>query len=153
MSPTSMSATSIPFALPATIEQSLARVLSYWESLKRADNDMPFSDDLKPSELSDQAAKLLLIDVFAKPERFRFNFLSKELVQSYGEPLVGQFADEIELRDPFAFLRAQSSVAVEARAPAYYRHEVRGQAGYSRIQLPMWGDGQVKLLLCAIEVL
>jgi hypothetical protein len=148
-----MSVSSIPFASPATIERSLARVLSYWESLKRADNDIPFSDDLKPSELSDQAAKLLLIDVFANPERFRFNFLSKELSQSYGEPLLGKFADEVELRDPFSFLRAQCSATVEARAPTYYRHETRGQAGYSRIQLPMWGDGQVKLLLCAIEEL
>jgi len=148
-----MSASSIPFMLPATIERSLGRILSYWQSLKRADNDMPFSDDLKPSELSDQAGKLLLIDVFAKPERFRFNFLSKELVQVYGETLVGKFADETELRDPFAFLRAQCSATVEARAPTYYRHEAHGQVGYARLQLPMWGDGQVKLLLCAIEVL
>jgi hypothetical protein len=150
-----MPASSIPFALPETIERSLARVRSYWESLKRADNDMPFWDDLKPSELSDQADKLLLIDVFAKPERFRFNFLAKELAQGYGESLVGKFADETELRDPFAYLRAQCSATVEARAPTYYRRDAGGQAGgatgYARIQLPMWGDGQVKLLLCAVD--
>jgi hypothetical protein len=150
-----MPASSIPFALPETIERSLARVLSYWQGLKRADNDMPFWDDLKPPALSDQADKLLLIDVFAKPERFRFNFLAKELAQSYGEPLAGKFVDETELRDPFAFLRAQCSATVEARAPTYYRNGAGNQpghpAGYSRIQLPMWGEGQVRLLLCAVD--
>jgi hypothetical protein len=150
-----MPVTSIPFALPATFEKSLARVLSYWESLKRADNDMPFWDDLKPSALSDQSDKLILIDVFAKPERFRFNVLADQLTRRYGEPLVGKFADETELRDPYAFLRAQCSATVEARVPTYYQHDTSnppgGPAGYSRILLPMWGEGQVRMLLGAVD--
>jgi hypothetical protein len=150
-----MTVSSTPFALPATIEKSLARVLSYWESLKRADNDMPFWDDLKPSALSDQSDKLILIDVFAMPERFRFNALAEVLTRRYGEPLVGNFVDETELHEPYAFLRAQCSATVEAAVPTYYRRDTSappgGSAGYSRILLPMWGEGQVRMLLGAVD--
>src|SRR5476649_199511 len=103
-----------PFSLPDTFERSLKGFLSYWEGLKRAGNEMPFWDDLKPPALSDQSEKLVLIDVFVQPERFRFNFLATELTQRYGETLVRQFADEISLREPFAYLRAQCSATVES---------------------------------------
>jgi hypothetical protein len=148
-----MHARSVPFALPEKLERDLARLRSYWEGLRRAGNSMPFWDDLKPSALSDQSGKLLLIDVFAKPERFRFNQLTDELTQGYGEALTGKFTDEIELRDPFAYLRAQCSATVEARAPTYYRCGTSGTSpGYSRILLPMWGDGRVGMLLGAIDI-
>jgi hypothetical protein len=143
-----MAATSIPFALPQSIERNLARVLSHWEGLKRADNSMPFWDDLKPSALSDDADNLVLIDVFAKPERFRFNFLAAALTGRYGEALVGKFADDTDLREPFAYLRAQCSATVEAALPTYYRSN---GGAFSRLLLPMWGDGQVRLLLGAVD--
>ncbi len=146
-----MTVHSNPFPLPGRLESDLGRVLSFWEDLRRAESSMPFWDDLTPSALAQRASIVLLIDVFAKPERFRFNHISDALAQRYGENIAHKFADEIDLRDPFAFLRAQASATVEARAPTYYRSIVAGEPGYSRLLLPMWGDGRIGMLLGALE--
>jgi hypothetical protein len=95
------------------------------------------------------------VDVFAKPQRFRFNYLGEELARRLNANLTGEFADEVELRSPFDFFIAQASTTIEARAPTVYssaradRHTPRA-AGYSRIMLPTWGDGRIELLLGAI---
>ena len=68
-----------PYPLPEKISPTLLRVISYWESLKRGNNKMPFWDDVNLSVLPDLTDRLLLIDVFANPERFRFNFRRKRL--------------------------------------------------------------------------
>ena len=62
-----MTAHSNPFPLADRLESDLARVLSFWEDLRRAENSMPFWDDLTPSALAHRAPAVLLIDVFAKP--------------------------------------------------------------------------------------
>jgi hypothetical protein len=141
-----MPAPAVPFALPKTPESSLARVLAYWESLKRADNNMPFWDDVKLSNLPDLADRLLLIDAFALPERFRFRTVGSGLAQRYGEALNGKFLDEMNLRAPFGYLRAQCSATIESRAPTFH-----ADAGYSRILMPMWGDGHIGMLLGAVD--
>jgi hypothetical protein len=136
----------IPFPLPDKLAPALARARAYWEGLKRADNNMPFWDDVKLSALADQADSVLLIDAFEKPERFRFNTVGAGLAQRYGEPVKGKFLDELRLRDLFGYLRAQASATVEARAPTY--HEA---GGVSRLLLPMWGDGHVSMLLGVVD--
>jgi hypothetical protein len=135
----------LPFPLPSKLSPALARVHAYWQSLKRADNDMPFWDDVKLSALPDLADWTLLIDVFALPERFRFNTIGVALALRYGEAVKGKFLDELNLRAPFGYLRAQCSAAVEARMPTYFAD------GYSRILLPMWGDGRIGMLLGAVD--
>jgi hypothetical protein len=141
-----MPAPSVPFALPKVFDKNLARVFAYWEGLERADNDMPFWDDVKLSALPDLVDSLLLIDAFVLPERFRFRTVGKGLAQRYGEAVGGKFLDELELRAPFGYLRAQCSATVEARAPTYH-----ADAGYSRMLLPMWGDGHISMLLGAVD--
>lgn len=131
-----------PFALPEKLDRELARVLSYWEGLRRGGNDIPFWDDLKPAAL--EGATVFLIDAFAQPERFRFNAFLGAVAGSAN--LKGRFLDEADLASPFEFLRAQSSAAVEARKATYYRHD-----GYGRLLLPMWGDGRVSMLLGAVS--
>jgi hypothetical protein len=61
-----------PFAA-TELSPKLQRVEAHWRSLIRGANDMPFWDDFVPSALADIAADALLLDVFAKPLRFRFN--------------------------------------------------------------------------------
>jgi hypothetical protein len=136
----------VPFPLPDHLKPDLARVRDYWEDLKRADNDMPFWDDVKLSALGDQADNVLLIDAFEKPERFRFNTLGKGLAQRYGDPLTSKFLEELTLRDPFDYLLAQCSATVEARAPTYYE-----SGAVSRLLMPMWGDGHIGMLLGAVD--
>lgn len=134
-----------PFALPEKLDRELARVHTYWEGLRRGGNDMPFWDDLKLDAIGSQAS-VLLIDVFAQPERFRFNSFSDAL--SNTGDLKGKFADEAALPHPFEYLRAQASATVEARGPTYYRQE--GADRYGRLLLPMWGDGRISMLLGAV---
>jgi hypothetical protein len=142
-----MAATDIPFALPATMDPSLVRVLAYWQGLKRAEATMPFWDDVKLSSLPELAGDLMLIDVFNQPERFRFNTVGANIAQRHGDPVVGKFLADLVLRRPFRFLRAQSSATVEARGPTYF-HDADGNS--SRLLLPMWGDGRISMLLGAI---
>ena len=131
-----------PFPLPATLEPGLATIEAAWRALRRAQNDIPFADDLKPAALSAQAGRVLLIDAFEKPERFRFSLLGGDLLLPQDKALSGKFIDEVDLPAPLGFLRAQASATVEARAPTYHR---------GRLLLPMWGDGRVSLLLGAVQ--
>ncbi len=145
-----------PFALPRTLSPSLARIHRFWKGLIRSENNMPFSDDVDLSSVSKVAARVILIDVFSGPERFRFNDLGGKGGRKLDADIVGKFVDELEPRSPFDYFIAQASVTVEARAPTLYvsgaasRRDTRSR-GYRRILLPTWGDGRVELLLGAID--
>jgi hypothetical protein len=141
-----MSVLAQPFPLPEKLPTPLAGVHHYWTDLMRAENEMPFADDVNLSRLPTLAGNLFLVDVFAKPQRFRFNYLGDQLIHRLGTNITGKFADEVELQGPFEFFIAQASAAVEARAPTCYS----SRRGYARILLPTWGDGRIELLLGAI---
>jgi hypothetical protein len=95
----------IPYELPEQLCPSLRHAFSYWENLKRGENEMPFWDDVKLSALPDLIERLMLIDVFANPERFRFSIVGAELSHWSNESVVGKFVDEIQPRTPFDYLR------------------------------------------------
>jgi PAS domain len=141
----------IPYELPQQLHPSLRRVLSYWESLRRGENEMPFWDDVKLTALPDLLGRLLLIDVFADPERFRFSFAGEALSRWSKEPVAGKFADEIEPRTPFDYLRSQCSATVEGRRPTLLHNRSSEAGAFSRLLLPMWGDGQIGMLLGAVD--
>jgi hypothetical protein len=132
-----------PFSLPAKLDPDLKRVHQYWGGLKRGENKVPFADDVNLSALSGLKERVVLIDVFEQPQRFRFNAVGSEIRAGYGADVVGKFADEIEGKGPLQFLSAQASATVEACAPTYHRN------GFARLLLPMWGDGHVALLFGA----
>ena len=142
-----------PFALPARLPASLARVRAYWSGLLRGEARIPFWDDLKPTELPDPAERLLLIDVFERPTRFRFNSVGKEVAC---EPVAGRFLDEIEPGPRLEFLASQCSATVEGCAPTFFRGtSIPGGSageGYSRLLLPLWGDGRIGMLLGAFDL-
>ena len=135
-----------PFPLPDTLPRDLAAVHATWRTLRRGGNEIPFSDDLDPAALRKVAGQVLLLDVFDKPERFRFSHIAGDLLLAQETALSGKFIDEVDLAAPLAFLRAQASATVEARAPTCYAHMTG-----ARILLPMWGDGRVSLLLGAVQ--
>lgn len=145
-----------PFSLPRKLEPDLARIRAYWEGLKRGDADMPFSDDVNLSTLPDLSDRLMLIEVFDQPVRFRLGMLGEEIKAQRDGNVVGKFLDEIDARPPLHYLHAQCSAAVEGRAPTYYRHgsTKRSRAStadaYSRLLLPMWGDGRIGMLLAGV---
>ena len=131
-----------PFALPAALPGRLSRVLAYWDGLKRAANSMPFWDDADLSKLGDLANDALLIDAFHKPQRFRFAVVGRDIAARFGSGVEGLFADDIEGRAPFEFFTAQCAVTIESTVGTFYKNE-----SYGRILLPMWGDGQIGMLL------
>lgn len=145
-----------PYSVPPKLQPDLARVLAYWEGLRRGEADMPFWDDLNISALPDLSGRLMLIEVSDKPVRFRCAVMGEELKARYGGDLAGTFLDEIEARHPLQYLNSQSSATVERRAPTHYRHGLTKGGGaraaerYSRIILPMWGDGHIGMLLGAV---
>ena len=137
-----------PFALPQRLEPALDSVRQHWLALRRGQADIPFTDDIKLSALSEAAADLVLIDVFERPVRFRFAVATPGITTWYGQAVEGMFADEIVPKPPLDFVLAQSSVTLESRAPTYYSST--GTTAYSRLMLPLWGDGHINGLLCAI---
>lgn len=147
----------VPYPMPKKLAPNLARVRAYWESLRRGEANMPFWDDVNLSSLPKLSARLLLVDVFAKPQRFRFNFVGQQLVKRYGETIVGTFADEMEPKSPFDYFLSQASATVERGAPSCYTHAARAgaksrkSAPYTRLLLPMWGDGHVGMLLGVVD--
>jgi hypothetical protein len=141
----------IPYELPEQLRPSLRSVLSYWEGLKRGENEMPFWDDVKLPALPDLTGRLMLIDVFDNPERFRFSFVGSELSRWSEESVAGKFADEIQPRTPFDYLRSQCSATVEGRRPTFLHHRCSEVGAFSRLLVPMWGDGRIGMLLGAVD--
>lgn len=135
-----------PFSV-AELSSKLAGAEAYWRSLIRGANNMPFWDDFVPSALQGISSDALLLDVFAKPTRFRFDgVVGSEIERRYGQVVQDRFTDEIEPRTPFEYLNAQASAALEGATPTLYH-----APAYSRLVLPMWGDGRISMLLCAYE--
>jgi hypothetical protein len=144
------------YSVPRKLPAALARVRAYWEGLKRGDASMPFWDDVAPTALPDLADQLMLIKAFEKPRRFQFSMIGKDLQQRYNGDLVGAFSDEIEIRHPFEYFNSQCFATVETPAATFYRQAPADADGprqaeeYSRLLLPMWGDGHVGMLLGAV---
>jgi hypothetical protein len=151
-----MRISTVPYSLPSKLEPDLDRVRAYWEGLKRGEADMPFWDDAKLSALPDLTGRLMLIEVFDKPWRFRFGIVGEEIKERYRNDLFGKFLDAVESGPPLDYLHSQLSATLESRAPTFYRHgsDERGGAraaeNYSRVMLPMWGEGRVRMFLGAV---
>jgi hypothetical protein len=147
-----MHARTIPFAIDGPLPSSLARLLDYWTNLRRGEATIPFADDLDMTKAKELVSDLFVLGVFEKPERFRLELAHAPNAPRLGDLLLGRFVDEVALEGPLEYLRAQADAAVEGLAPTYYEHEARGaERDYARVLLPFWGEGQVKLLLGAIE--
>ncbi len=145
----------IPFALPPSLSPDLSRVLAYWESLKRGEGGMPFSDDVSPTSFPALADRMMLIDVIEKPPRFRLGLVGRELTRQHADMSVGRFVDELELRSPLEFLQSQCSATIESTRPTFYgsaqQAAAQGYRSYSRLMLPTWGGGHIAMLMVAFD--
>jgi len=115
---------------------------------------MPFWDDVKLSSLPDLADWLMLVDAFQRPQRFRFNSVGERIRERYGANLAGAFMDEIDPKDPLEFFIAQASVTIESGLPTFFKGSAsagsKSRSGYTRLLLPMWGNGHIEMMLGAI---
>jgi hypothetical protein len=141
-----------PFAISGSLPTSLANLLDYWRGLLRGEATIPFADDLDLTGAKGLVSDLFVLGVFEKPERFRLELAQTPNAPRLGDLLLGKFLDEIALENPLDYLRSQADSAVESLGPTYYEHTAH-DAGrdYGRLLLPFWGEGQVRLLLGAIE--
>jgi hypothetical protein len=141
-----------PYALPAHLSADLGRVRDYWKGLLRGAATMPFWDDAKLSDLPELADRLFLLDSFEQPERFRLNTIGAALG---AKSLAGTFIDHAALDWPFDYLRSQASATIECAGPTCYRQEASegppATRAYSRLLLPMWGEGRIGMLLGAVS--
>ena len=131
-----------PYEQPELLSPALQEVLSSWKKLRRGQAKIPFSDDIKLSELLGRESDLVLLDAFAKPQRYRFSIVGKNVVKAYGKDVAGIYLDELEPSPPFALIHSQASATAEMRAQTFYADE-----NYARLLLPAWGDGHVSALL------
>jgi hypothetical protein len=138
------------FLLPDRLEPDLERVHAYWNGLKRGDNDIPFWDDVKFSMQARLAREVVMIEAFENPLRFWFDLVGEDLTRRYGGAIVGKFTDEVDLHPPIDRLTDQCQATVERRAPTYFRQAAAGGgSGYSRLVLPLWGNGHIEMLIGA----
>ncbi len=144
-----MTSESGAFLLPGRIEPELECVSAYWNGLKRGENDIPFWDDVKFSMLERLCRDVMIIEAFEEPLRFRFDLVGEDLTRRYGAPIAGKFSDEIDLHAPIDRLTDQCRATVEQRVPTWFRHEAAHGAGYSRLVLPLWGNGHIEMLIAA----
>ena len=138
-----------PFPVPAKLPSGLMEARNYWQHLKRRQNGMPFWDDVNVASLPKLADHLMLVDVFQDPQRFRFNSVGQRIRKRYGADLVHKFVDAIDAKAPLDYFTSEFSATIEGGAPTYYRGTRRG-AGYHRLLLPMWGNGRIEMMLCAV---
>ena len=137
------------FLLPDRLAPDLDRVYAYWNGLKRGDNDIPFWDDVKFSMKARLARDVMVIETFEDPLRFRFGLMGDDITHHYGAAITGKFTDEIDVRAPFDELTEQCRATVERRAPTYFQPAPGGGIGYSRLVLPLWGNGFIEMLIGA----
>jgi hypothetical protein len=140
------------FALPPFLSAEFAAIRGYWNSLKRGAAEIPFTDDFKPGTLGRLSAKAALIEVFEKPQRFRFDLAGRDISSHYGGELEDRFADDLGEKPPLDDFQAQCSATVRSGSATYYRHAGDGEnSAYQRLMLPLWGDGHCNAILTVFE--
>lgn len=142
-----------PFSIVGPITPRLDAVLEYWQELRRGSAEIPFSDDVDLLAVRPLCREIFLLDVFSDPERFRLSIAELSIAAGGADHILGRFIDEVDLPYPLELLRSQSSATVESGRPTIYRHEPCNGSDepYCRLLLPAWGEGQIRMLLGAVE--
>ena len=140
-----------PFAIDARLGPQLESVLDYWRGLLRGEASMPFADDVDLVNVRGRCPDVFVLDVLERPQRFRMAVAVTPGAPIIADELAGRFMDEVDLPTPLDYVRAQADSTVESLGPTLYRHVDDVARAYARLLLPAWGEGQVRLLLGAIE--
>jgi hypothetical protein len=143
-------APSNPFPLPASLAPHLAQLLDHWNRLKRGNAEMPFADDVALGKIARSGELAFLLDVFANPLRFRFGEIGAKAKAGYAVDLGDRFADEIAGDPPLDYFLSQATATVEGREPTCYMGFSADGRSFTRLLLPLWGDGRISALLGAI---
>ena len=137
---------SAPFGVPDHIAPQLETLRRYWSALRRAQNPLPFADDLNVDRLAQFAPRLFLLDVRERPQRFRFDIVGTEIEKRYQEDLGDRFLDELGERTPLEYLDSQCCAVMQSKTPTWFAWQSAG-CDYERLLLPLWGNGYVSSIL------
>lgn len=135
---------------------TLAFLKSYWD-LKRGARAMPARSDIRPSEIKEHLGWILLVDVLAEPDEFRFRMVGTRITEYFvldpsGKTIAEAFAPYGE--ETVNTVLATHRKVVRERVPM----RVHGGAGlfarpyldFDAIYLPLSSDGQsVNIILSA----
>ena len=78
------------YSLPDQLAPELTAILNYWQGLRRAENSMPFADDIDLSAVASVPQRGMLLEVFEDPLRFRFDYVGQDVCSRFGEPLTAR---------------------------------------------------------------
>jgi hypothetical protein len=134
------------YAVPPSLDGSLATVLDVWVRCRRGETQLPFADDLDPAAWPDGSA-VALVGVFHNPLRLRLDRAGTQWTRRFGRDVHGHFLDEFAGRDPFDGLEEQCGAAIRSRGPA---HAQPSGSRPARLALPYWGDGRVSTLVVVL---
>ncbi|MEQ9640557.1 MAG: PAS domain-containing protein [Alphaproteobacteria bacterium] len=132
--------------LPDRLEPKLEALHQYWDGLRRGSEVMPYWDDLDMTQLADLRANLLLLDVVDGGPRFRFSEAGTAITDLVESALRDYFIDEVRLPEPLAGLLEQCQATVTDSAATYTRRD-----SHARLLLPLWGNGQIQMIIGAVE--
>jgi hypothetical protein len=135
------------YAVPPSLDGSLASVLDIWVRSRRGETQLPFAADIDPADWPDGSA-VALIGVFHNPLRLRLDRAGTQWTGRFGRDVHGRFLDEFAGRDPFDGLEQQCGAAIRTKGPA---HAAAAGARPARLVLPYWADGHVGTLVAVLQ--
>ena len=141
-----MSVPAQPFPLPQKLPSPLASVHHYWNDLIRAENEMPFADDVNLSQLPALAGNL----PWSTSSPIRSVSASIISATSSFTGSVPTSPANLPTRSNFTVPSNFSSRKRALRSKRGRRPGNSSRRGYARILLPTWGDGRIESLLGAI---
>lgn len=128
-------------------------LMAYWDR-KRGTRAMPRRADIDPLEIPKHLGWLIIVEVLAEPERFRFRLVGTKVVDAYGRDFTGKTVAQAFGDDPvgLSFLMELFGAIAEKRAVARARGPIR--SGHLMLRdsdallLPLdAGDGTVGMIL------
>jgi hypothetical protein len=122
----------------------LKQLYAYWLG-KRAGICMPPRRAIAPDELRGLLPHLLLIDVVAAEQRYRYRLAGTHIREFFGREITGLHLDEIADGQPYRHFKAIFDTVAQLPAINYYASEFwweqRHWLHYQRLLLPLSDDG------------
>ena len=125
----------------------LQALKSYWDA-KRGARRMPRRADIDPLELRPHLGNLVMIDVLAAGDDFRYRLIGTNIVNQHGRDATGKCVRELyERADPVIFdwsmtvLRAVVANRLPVRASNRLRMVNRDYTASDQLHLPLSEDG------------
>ena len=136
-----------------------AELLGYWQS-KRGERQMPRRSDIDPPlELARHADSLVLIEVVAEADDFRYRLIGTQVVARHGRDSTGMTARQLyENADPVVFDWTMTTLrtVVDRRGPVRATNRLqivqRDFVTTDQLLLPLADDADatVKMILCEV---